>query len=71
MDKPEQACKHCGRKVIGEVSTSFGAGFVKEGGRLPNTYPLAYRFECPGPHERADQERVWYWTTPDPAKEED
>ena len=69
MDMPKQRCKHCGREITGEVAVSAGGGFVKEGGMLPKPYPLGYRFECSGPHEREDQDRVWYWTVPDPVKD--
>ena len=69
-ESPMQTCKYCGRAVTGEAAISTGAGFVGEGGALPPLSPYKYRFECPGPHDNGGQERVWYWSAPDPAAQE-
>lgn len=71
-DKPVQDCKYCGQRATGEPALGAGAGFVAEGGALSPVTPFAWRFECHGAGRHGDDDsgRVWYWTAPDVAKEE-
>jgi len=56
---PTQRCKHCGKVVVGTAVAIMGFGSTGK-----DRQPFAYRFDCPGPHERLDQETVWLSAEP-------
>lgn len=67
MPEPARAqrCKYCGRLVQGTVVAIMGFGSGEAG---QPEQPFAYRFDCPGPHERDDQGTVWLSAEPGPAR---
>ena len=71
-EPPMQECKHCGTKIRGAPAVGGGGGPVGPGGKLAQSYPLAYRFTCNGVGQHGDdnQDREWFWTVPDTREQE-